>query len=125
VNSQLFFLLNLVFGVIFLIWFLSSRRDGKLKPTQLKMKTKDNAAQPAPLPGKIDAEMQERQKSLNIFFIYNGHDWDAYEVLGVPAGARLSDVTAQYQKMIISADRGQHEFLEAAYRAILNSRGKR
>ncbi len=58
-------------------------------------------------------------KELNILFIYNGHSWDAYEVLGVPAGANLVDVTSAYQQTLRTADPESHEFLETAFKAIL------
>lgn len=52
-------------------------------------------------------------------FVYNGHDWEAFEVLGLPAGAKLAAVTQRYQELLRTADRAQMEFYEAAYRAIL------
>lgn len=56
-------------------------------------------------------------KSLNVMFMYNGHNFDAYEVLGVPAGARMEMVQAAFDKAI--AQRGSdREFLEAALGAI-------
>ncbi len=59
-------------------------------------------------------------KKLNVLFLYNGHDWDAYAVLGVPAGANLSLVTERYQQLVKdSQDKGQIEFYQAAYNAIL------
>jgi hypothetical protein len=35
-------------------------------------------------------------KNLNVLFMHNGHDWDAYQVLGLPAGSRLEAVQAAY-----------------------------
>ena len=58
-------------------------------------------------------------KELNVLFNYNGHTWDAYEVLGVPAGADLVAVTKAYQEMLRRADPESHPYLETAYRAIL------
>lgn len=58
-------------------------------------------------------------KNLNVHFAYNGHTWDAYEVLGVPAGASLRTVTQHYQSMLIKADPQSRSFLDAAYQAIL------
>lgn len=58
-------------------------------------------------------------KELNILFNYNGHTWDAYEVLGLPAGAGLVDVTKAYQTMLKSAEPESHEFLETAFKSIL------
>lgn len=138
-NSQLFFLLNLVFGAVFLIWFLSSRKSGGQKPTQLRLRPgppasppsasaakpslapeskppeKPTTAPPRPVPSS-----RRTEKTLNVFFIYNGHDWDAYEVLGLPAGASLTMVTQRYQEVVRAADRAQLEFLDAAYQAILH-----
>lgn len=147
-NSQLFFLLNLVFGAVFLIWFLSSRKSGGQKPTQLRLRPGQppsppsaSAERPAPAPAvKTNSDVstpkppekpttapprpvtpsQRVEKTLNVFFIYNGHDWDAYEVLGLPAGASLTMVTQRYQEVVRTADRAQLEFLDAAYQAILH-----
>lgn len=66
----------------------------------------------APLPSSVS-------KELNILFNYNGHSWDAYEVLGLPAGASLVDVTKAYQGMLKTADPESHEFLETAFKSIL------
>ncbi|MFN8790570.1 MAG: hypothetical protein ACK5Y2_03840 [Bdellovibrionales bacterium] len=52
-------------------------------------------------------------------FIYNGHDWDAFEVLGVSPYSSFSEITRVYQEAIKRADPGKHEFLQAAYMAIL------
>jgi hypothetical protein len=59
------------------------------------------------------------EKVLNVMFIYNSHSWDAYEVLGVPAGSSIVKVTEAYQKAIVNCDKDTMEFLEAAYQAIL------
>lgn len=134
-NSQLFYFLNIVIGLAFLAWFLTSRGD---KPTKLKMKPGEapprfqdpvpapreeravKAAPPPPPPADVFEEKAKvAAKNLNIFFLYNGHDWDAYEVLGLPAGASLPMVTDRYQKLIKTADQGKLEFFEAAYQAIL------
>lgn len=53
------------------------------------------------------------------FFVYNGHDWDAFEVLGVSPYSSFSEITKSYQVMIRKADNGKHDFLQAAYSAIL------
>ncbi len=58
-------------------------------------------------------------KTLNVHFVYNGHTWDAYEVLGVPAGSSLRTVTQSYQAAIKKADPQSRSFLDAAYQAIL------
>lgn len=147
-NSQLFFLLNLILAIVFLVWFLSGKKEGAGRPTRLLTK-KEAPVQPKLLPPAADdlfsqgknvtptdsrpspppktskvielpsASFPGKPKTLNVLFLYNGHDWDAYEVLGVPAGASLSTVTTRYQQLIRDADRGKMEFFEAAYQAIL------
>jgi hypothetical protein len=82
--------------------------------------TRDVAsAEKAPREDFHDASDGRQAKNLNVLFMYNGHDWDAYEVLGVPAGAGLPTVTTRYQELIRGANAGQIEFYEAAYQAIL------
>lgn len=58
-------------------------------------------------------------KNISIYFMYNGHEWEAHEVLGVPAGAALPVVTDMYQKLILNSDPSTFEFYESAHQAIL------
>jgi hypothetical protein len=58
------------------------------------------------------------ERPLNVVFNYNGHSWDAYEVLGLPAGSSLEKVEQAYQAHLASVDAGSRPFLEAAYAAI-------
>lgn len=130
-NSQDFLTLNLVGAGAFIFWYLLSR-GGPRRPTQLNMKAQDGApplmeAPPEPPPmgvalrrhPDLDATVT---KSLNVMFNYNGHSWDAYEVLGVPAGASIKLVTEAYQAAIRRSDNASVEFLETAYKAILNKK---
>ena len=63
-------------------------------------------------------------KNLSIFFMYNGHDWEAHAVLGIPQGASLTMATVKYQNLIKSEDPSTFEFYEGAYNAILQRRKK-
>lgn len=68
----------------------------------------------------IDDSLKEAQsKELNVLFNYNGHTWDAYEVLGVPAGENIVTVTRIYQELIQKSSPESQEFLETAFKAIL------
>jgi hypothetical protein len=58
-------------------------------------------------------------KNLNIYFMYNGHEWEAHEVLGVPAASQMPAVTEMYQKLILTSDPSTFQFYEAAYQSIL------
>ena len=147
-DSQLFYLLNFIFAGVFLIWFFAGRK-GPARPTVLNLRApdKDSSAvlQPDHLtsPGNQDypvkytpragrnerdvtqtksqAEVLKKSAALPMaLFLYNGHDWNAYEVLGVNADSTLPQITAKYQFLVKnSKSQGQHEFLETAYKALL------
>ena len=44
------------------------------------------------------------ERPLNVVFNYNGHSWDAYEVLGLPAGSSLEMVQQAYREALATAD---------------------
>lgn len=67
------------------------------------------------------AETSPMEKSLNVFFNWNGHTWDAYEVLDVPAGASLDTVYKAFERAKARADRETLPFLSAAYEAVVNT----
>lgn len=143
-NSQDFLKLILIVTVAFVAWYLHSFKGGK-KPTQLNLKAGDSAPPLVSNTAASDLSMglqpqsghsvlmanvakqlhpdyknPEMAKNLNVLFNYNGHAWDAYEVLGVPAGASLPMVTAAYQKAVQEQVAHQSlDFLETAYKAIL------
>lgn len=132
-DSQLFLYLNLALAVFFLGWFWTARKNRGMTPTRLRLRTSSREmgtsksqipttsrySNPLPKNSFSEDSVVRKAKNLNILFLYNGHDWDAYEVLGVPAGASLPLVTEKYQKLVKEADQGQLEFYQAAYQAIL------
>ncbi len=61
-------------------------------------------------------------KQLSIFFMYNGHDWEAHEVLGIPQGASVDIATKAYQDQLKTSQPSSYEFLESAYSAIFKKR---
>jgi hypothetical protein len=146
VNSQQLLILNAVILLVLIIWFLTGRRAGMTKPTQLRMKdgngpTDSGPAAKGPLAARpatatkrggrySDPKFQKylapepdpattSAKELNVLFNYNGHSWDAYEVLGVPAGENIVAVTRAYQELVKKSSPESLEFLETAYQAIL------
>lgn len=58
------------------------------------------------------------ERPLNVMFNYNGHSWDAYEVLGLPAGSSPENVDTAYKEGMEKVDAASRPFLEAAYQAI-------
>lgn len=74
-------------------------------------------------PNKSPAIYTEFEKdpgasTLNVFFNYNGHTWDAYEVLGLPAGSKMPEVEKAYKEHLAKIDANSKPFYQAAYRAI-------
>jgi hypothetical protein len=57
-------------------------------------------------------------RPLNVHFNYNGHSWDAFEVLGLPAGSSMEKVEAAYKESLARVDVGSRPFMEAAFKAI-------
>lgn len=148
-SSQDFLLINIGAAVIFVVWYLSARKKSTRQPIKLNLHAKDSGPVRLPAEQNINefnAHLQTQQnlkvpldlknanqrrdqaernkemktKNLNIFFNYNGHMWDAYEVLGVPGGSSLEKVTEAYQHALKSTNQESHQFLETAYKAILN-----
>ncbi len=58
------------------------------------------------------------ERPLNVVFNYNGHSWDAYEVLGLPAGSSPEKVEQSYRTQLATVNVASRPFLEAAYHAI-------
>ena len=55
-------------------------------------------------------------------FVFNGHTFDAYEILGIPAGSSLASAKKVFEAQITTLDPQQKEFLEAAFAAIKHSK---
>lgn len=119
-NSQDFLILNFFVGGCFVFWYLASRGGAKA-PSRLNLDAQDSnpVLMEASLENGLPApSIREMSQSLNVLFNYNGHTWDAYEVLGVPAGAQLRMVTEAYQIMLQRSNPESREFLDTAYQAI-------
>jgi hypothetical protein len=66
----------------------------------------------------VEGASMPMERPLNVMFNYNGHSWDAYEVLGLPAGSSLEKVEEGFAAVVKTVDAGSRPFLEAAYNAI-------
>lgn len=73
---------------------------------------------PEPVPEAIPVQ----SRNLKIYFAFNGHDWEAYEALGVPVNAPITTVTRMYQHLIKTSDPSTFDFFESAYTAIIKKR---
>ena len=120
-----FLLTNLFFVIILFILY---KRDSKSqKPSKLNFsknkRTIDGGGQGET--GEFEAVFKEKQenndqyeKVLNILFQFNGETWDAYEVLGLPAGSNIPEAKIALDRAI-KEGRDSEAFLKAAYEAIV------
>lgn len=69
-------------------------------------------------PREVQGAVVESERALNVVFNYNGETWDAYEVLGVPAGSSSEQVEKAYAEGLARIDETSKPFMEAAVRAI-------
>lgn len=67
---------------------------------------------------RLEEQNQAPPRQLNVFFNWNGHTWDAFEVLGVPAGASRESVIQAFH-LARSKSPDSIAFLQAATDAIL------
>jgi len=63
------------------------------------------------------------ERPINVVFNYNGHSWDAYEVLGIPAGTTFDKVDQAYLDALEKVDAASRPFIDAAYNAIRSQTG--
>lgn len=106
-----------------------TKRSAETKVNNLKLLTGEPSVATLTQKPPVDVWLEPEQtpkvaKNLSIFFMYNGHDWEAHAVLGVPQGASLTLATEAYQKLLKNEDPSTFEFYEGAYNAILQRRKK-
>lgn len=144
-NSQQLLYANIIIGILFVAYFLFGRGKQR-QPTQLNIKANEDFKKSLVKTGQIEAATHKKSfqqtklvqvlepeietqsivqlkdykaRNLSIYFVYNGHEWESHEVLGVPQGAPLPTVTDAYQKLIKNSDPSTFEFFESAYQSIL------
>lgn len=59
-----------------------------------------------------------KEKALNAFFDFQGTKYDAFEVLGLPAGASIKSAQSAFNAQFLSAQGSQRALLKAALEAI-------
>lgn len=52
-------------------------------------------------------------------FMYNGHNWEAYEVLGLAKGSSIEQVKLAFEKSLQKNNPASHDFLKMALSVIL------
>jgi hypothetical protein len=65
-----------------------------------------------------DGATPSGSRELNVIFQFNGHSFEAYEVLGLPAGSPLDVVEKAYAALMQNPPEGAGELISLAYKAI-------
>jgi hypothetical protein len=99
------------FVIFLIVYFQSSRK--KQYPTKLDMKRIDS-----PITHGGSHAAASEAVVLNIMFNYNGHSFDAYQALGIPAGSTWPEVKAAFDKCLDDNDPSAKEFYLTAFNAI-------
>lgn len=72
---------------------------------------------------KVNEKSYEKERDLNVIFMYNGEEWDAYQVLGLPAGCQPEQVKQAYQQELLKEGDKIPPIFTAAYNAIMKKVG--
>lgn len=107
---QNFLFLNgfVVFLLVIYMLFWRTRSE----PTRLKLNS------PQKRLNSSQKVSEPKMRQLNVYFQFNGHDFDAYEVLGVVAGSSLAVVEKTFRSLLASSPEDSHEFYRKAFEAI-------
>jgi hypothetical protein len=146
VNSQQLLYIYFGTGLFFVLYFTVFRSKPR-PPTKLNLRAKSSTSadetieakrsekvvqglevrpaevRPAEAPEMSVIEAPKRDQ--RVFFVYNAHEWEAHDVLGIPHGAGLQQVTEKFQQLIKTSDSSTFEFYEAAYQSLLKKKGSR
>lgn len=120
-SSQDFFYLSLAVSLVLLVSFVLGRK-GYMPPSKLNMKKGGAASDFSRGEAGLVPSDYVAEKNLNVIFMFNSHSFDAFEVLGLPAGSSHLAVEAAYARLKKTVDPKQAEFIHAAYSAIKRSR---
>ena len=101
------------FVILLIVYFQGSKK--KPMPSKLNMRAGSPSAS-AQSAQVVSHELASLP--LNVMFNYNGHTFDAYETLGVPAGSSWDDVRVAFDKSISQAGDTSQEFYLTAFNAI-------
>lgn len=129
VTIEQFIYLNLAMMVLISLIFMWGRRESR-NPTKLNMYPPEaqnqkewgdlSLNQKNSLNESLREIPSDQLKNLNPFFMYNGHSWDAFEVLGVAPGSSLDQIKKAFEESLAKTDSNSHDFLKTALMTILS-----
>jgi hypothetical protein len=109
----------IVFLVVLYLAWRPKRNPSRLKLRETLKRDKLEPIKQAGIDFRNAPEHSTRnERQLNVIFQFNGHDFDAHEVLGVPAGSSKDKVEESYRQIIANSSKDAHEFYRIAYEAI-------
>ena len=118
-----FLLLNVIMGLA-MVASIYALKYRKRRPTLLNLRARANPiAEPFQPPVVLSQKETEfRGTQLNIFFAFNGHEWDAFEALGIPAGCSIQTAEEAYLRVTASLESDGKLFYDLAIQAIRRHR---
>jgi hypothetical protein len=136
-SNEVFVWVNLGVGFLLILLLVIGKR-GALKPSSLNLRRGEADPEEAAMkaadrrkPSKASANVhfhskfndssEAKAKNLNVIFMFNGHSFDAYEILGIPAGSSLEVAEKAYHEAIKNKP-ADEEFFSAAWAAIKHDR---
>src|SRR5690606_9784239 len=114
----------ILFGLVaYMFLWRPRRKPSRLKLSERGEKRKLQVPQGHPAVGHVLSEDSavRRARELNVIFQYNGHDFDAHEVLGIDAGSSKETAQKALDELLRNSDSSSHEFYRLAYKAISGS----
>ncbi|MGZ3690039.1 MAG: hypothetical protein ACXVAX_00960 [Pseudobdellovibrio sp.] len=129
-NSQQLLLINFLIIGALVLYFVLGRSKHKQKAIldvkqesqsfeEVKVEKTEQGESIVSAVVEIKEETKKVSSKEIVFFVYNGHEWEAHEVLGLKSGVSLEEATRHYQNLIKTSDPSTFEFFEAAFSAIL------
>lgn len=114
-------------AVVVVVGYWLLRENRHKKPNILNLRRKlDRCPMPKVKSKKRSTDgkirfTEKKERNLDCIFMFNGHAYNAYEVLGVPAGASMKMVTDAYNDLLLGQDEATQRFMRLAYEAIKES----
>lgn len=104
--------------VILLVMSILFLRKSSTSQTKLNLRQGSNRAPIDPRKATF-SEFDGEARALNVVFQHNGEWFDAYEVLGLPAGAAGDMVKSQFDNLKKGANSDRSKLLQLAYDALV------
>jgi len=114
-EPSVFFIVNGLIALSFVLYFMSMKKK-KSSFHEIWEAPKDSQEREGASSQK--GRESTLEKELTCQFMYNGENWDAFEILGVPAGSNLQMVEPAYRALKSKTHPDSFGIIEAAYGAL-------